>query len=65
MEKIGRNLKITLYDRKIRQCDLAKSVGVSEKTVSMLVNGLQCVSVETLANIAQSLDVTVDSLING
>lgn len=60
---IGRNLTMLLYDKRISQRELATATGVSEKTISKLVNGLQSVSVDTLASIAEYLDVPVDELL--
>lgn len=60
---IGRNLTMLLYDKKVSQKELATAAKVSEKTISKLVNGLQNVSVDTLASIAEYLGVSVDALL--
>ena len=60
---IGRNLTMLLYDKNISQRELATAAKVSEKTISKLVNGLQSVSVDTLASIAEYLGVSVDELL--
>lgn len=60
----GRNLTILLYDKKISQKEVADAVGVSEVTISKLVNGTQAVSVEKLAGIADFLGVSMDELLN-
>ncbi len=59
----GRNLMILLYEKRISQKSVADAVGVSEKTISKLVNGIQPVSVETLKRIARYLEVSVDELL--
>ena len=58
----GRNLTILLYDRRLSQKEVAAAVGVSEGTISKLVNGVQAVSAKRLESIAEYLGVTVEEL---
>ena len=62
-ERVGRNLNGILYDKKVSQKQVAEVAGVSENTISRLVNGQKMVSAGVLEKIADYLGVTLDSLV--
>lgn len=62
-ERVGKNLNGILYDKKLSQKQVAQVAGVSENTISKLVNGQKMVSVGVLEKIADYLGVTLDSLV--
>ena len=60
---IGRNLTILMYDRKIKQKELAEYLGVSQQTISKFINGEKIPSLARLMQIAERLNVTLDELV--
>ena len=60
---IGRNMTMLMYDQKIKQKELAESLGVSEQTISRFVNDEKIPSTNRLIQIAKVLNVTLDELV--
>lgn len=58
------NLEKILKDKKIKQRDLAKAIGISEGTVSKYCNGSSEPDYKTLIDIANFLNVGVDRILN-
>lgn len=63
VENFGKNLKMALVEKGMKQCQLADAIGVSYHTVSHFARGQKKPGLETLIKIANALGVTVDSLI--
>lgn len=63
LEKLGRNIHIVLYDKKMSKSELAEKVGISQQMVSEIVAGNKSPKASTLIKIANVLGVTVDELI--
>lgn len=61
-ERVGKNLNDILYDKKITQTELAEAVGVSDMTISKLVNGTKVPSAEKLTAIEAYLGVSHERL---
>lgn len=53
-----------LKEKKIKQRDLAKVIGISEGTVSKYCNGSSEPDYKTLIDIAKFLNVSVDRILN-
>jgi transcriptional regulator with XRE-family HTH domain len=62
---IGDNLKKVRKERKIKQTDFAKSLGISQSYLSDLENGRKNISMNTVQRIADKLNVTVGYLTSG
>ena len=60
---IGRNLTLIMYDKKIKQKDIADHLGVTQQTISKFINGEKIPSVVRLMQIAECLGVTLDALV--
>ncbi len=60
---IGRNLTLIMYDKKIKQKDIADHLGVTQQTISKFINGEKIPSVVRLMQIAECLGVTLDDLV--
>lgn len=60
---IGRNLTLIMYDKKIKQKDIADYLGVTQQTISKFINGEKIPSVVRLMQIAECLGVTLDDLV--
>ena len=60
---IGRNLTLIMYDKKIKQKDIADYLGVTQQTISKFINGEKIPSVVRLMQIAECLNVTLDDLV--
>lgn len=60
---IGRNLTLIMYDKKIKQKDIADHLGVTQQTISKFINGEKIPSVVRLMQIAECLNVTLDDLV--
>ena len=60
---IGRNITILLYDKNIKQQDLAREVGVSPQMMSRIIKGEKVPSLPKLVAIAKTLEVRLDELI--
>lgn len=58
------NLDKLLKEKKIKQRDLAKVIGISEGTVSKYCNGSSEPDYKTLIDIAKFLNVSVDRILN-
>lgn len=58
------NLEKLLKEKKIKQRDLAKAIGISEGTVSKYCNGSSEPDYKTLIDIAKFLNVSVDRILN-
>ena len=58
------NLEKLLKDKKIKQRDLAKAIGISEGTVSKYCNGSSEPDYKTLIDIANFLNVSIDRILN-
>lgn len=58
------NLEKLLKEKKIKQRDLAKVIGISEGTVSKYCNGSSEPDYKTLIDIAKFLNVSVDRILN-
>ena len=58
------NLEKLLKEKKIKQRDLAKVIGISEGTVSKYCNGTSEPDYKTLIDIAKFLNVSVDRILN-
>jgi transcriptional regulator with XRE-family HTH domain len=63
LAKLGRNIHIALFDKKMTKSELAEKVGVSLQMISAIVQGDKLPSSVTLVKISQALDTTVDALI--
>lgn len=63
LSKLGRNIHIILFDKKMTRMQLAEKVGISQQMVSDIVQGNKSPKAETLIKIAKALGVTVDDLI--
>jgi transcriptional regulator with XRE-family HTH domain len=63
LAKLGRNIHIALFDKKMTKSELADKVGVSLQMISAIVQGDKLPSSVTLVKISQALDTTVDALI--
>ena len=55
-------LKILLFERDIKQAEIARAVGVTEAAVSYIVNGIKKPGGETLKRIADYLKVPEEEL---
>ncbi|MBO5047417.1 MAG: helix-turn-helix transcriptional regulator [Clostridia bacterium] len=60
---IGRNITILLYDKNIKQQDLAREAGVSPQMMSRIIKGDKVPSLPKLVAIAKALDVSLDDLV--
>nr|PZN02741.1 MAG: XRE family transcriptional regulator [Bacillota bacterium] len=60
---IGERIKSLREERKITQQELARYLGVSQKTISNYENGERSPDPDTLRKIADYFDVTVDYLL--
>lgn len=60
---LGENIKNVRLSRGKTQQDLAEDVGISQAMVNGIERGVKRPSVPVLAAIAESLNVSVDSLI--
>lgn len=61
-ERVGRNLNRILYDKKVSQTELAKIAGVSEMTISKMVNGTKVPSAEKMTIIEKHLGISHEEL---
>lgn len=64
-DKIGENIKIYRGMRNMSQSDLAKKLLLSKRQVEEIEAGNSLTSIETLSNIADILDIPIDSLFVG
>lgn len=60
---IHERIKQLRKDRRIKQADLAKQIGVPQSTLSKYENGNLRIDTDTLTKIAKALDVSVDELL--
>ncbi|MCQ2387874.1 MAG: helix-turn-helix transcriptional regulator [Clostridia bacterium] len=61
---IGLNIKATMKDRKLKQCQLAKKAGLSTTQISNIINAKEGSSIQNYLGIAQALGVSFFDLIN-
>lgn len=61
--KFGENLKALRADRNLRQEDLAKVLGTTQRRISYLETGKIQPDLETLWALAEYFDISVDELI--
>lgn len=62
-DKLGERIReLRLYEKMTQEC-LAECVNVTSKHISNIENGASKVSMETLINIANSLNTTMDFLL--
>lgn len=61
--KFGENLKALRADRNLRQADLAKVLGTTQRRISYLETGKIQPDLETLWALAEYFDISVDELI--
>lgn len=64
-KKFGEKLAELLEERKLKQSELAKKIGVSRQVISTYVRGLAQPHFEHLVSIANFFDITVDELFLG
>lgn len=64
-ERMGRIIKAVRVEREISQSDLAELVDLSVPYISNIETGKSKASLETIVNIANALNVTVDRLLFG
>lgn len=62
---IGSNIKKMRNEKKMTQADLANACYISNTVVSAYENGKKTPNLDTLANIARALNVSIDSLYYG
>ena len=64
-ERMGKIIKAVRIARGLSQADLAESIDLSVPYISHIETGRSKASLETIVNIANVLDVTVDRLLCG
>ena len=55
-------LKLAIFTKRLKQIDVAEKAGMSEPTLSKIINGRRSATPEEQANIAKALRMPVDSL---
>ena len=65
MQKLGDRITELLKEKNIAQKDLAMMIGVTESALSRYINNEREPKIEVLANLATTLDTTVDYLTRG
>lgn len=61
-ERVGRNLNRILYDKKVSQAELARVAGVSDMTISKMMNGIRVPSAEKMTIIEKYLGISHEEL---
>jgi transcriptional regulator with XRE-family HTH domain len=61
-EDLGMNIKVARVRRKMRQCDLARAVGVGAVTVCRWESGDRRIPVHDLLKVCQALDQPIGVL---
>ncbi len=61
-ERVGRNLNMILYDKKISQSEVANAAGISEAAVSKMLNGIKVPSAEKMTIIEKYLGISHEDL---
>ena len=59
---IGYNLRRIMKDKGIKQAELAERIGMSQSSISGIINGFVNPRQSTLAELAEALGVTIDEL---
>lgn len=62
---IGHNIRNARKEKKMTQSDLANACFISNTVISAYENGKKTPNLDTLANIARALNVSIDSLYYG
>ena len=62
---IGQRVKEARKKKHLSQADLAEAVEKSTSYISYMETGLKCMSLETLVDIANALDVSADYILAG
>lgn len=65
IEESGKRIRGLREKKGMTQEQLAEKLGVSYKTVNAIENGARGTTVDTLALIAESLESTIDYIVNG
>lgn len=61
--QVGENIQILLKKRGMTQNSLAEALGISKQVVNKIVKGNKAINVKEIAEIAQVLEVSVDTLL--
>lgn len=61
--EIGGRIRSALYEKGMKQRDLAEKLDVPDNTVSRYVIGYRLIRIDMLVRIADALDVSVDWLL--
>ena len=64
-QKLGRNVMINLYDKKVTAHELSQAVGCSPSMISKIIIGEKIPSLELTVSIADYFSCTVDELLRG
>lgn len=60
---MNEKLRRIVFERNIKQCDLAEAAGVSQAFISKVLKGYQDPSLKVMIRIADYIGVTIDELV--
>ena len=62
-EDLGMNIKVARVRKRMRQCDLARAVGVGVATICRWETGERHISVQDLLKVCQALDQQIGDIL--
>lgn len=62
-EALGMNIKVARVRKRMRQCDLARAVGVGVATICRWESGVRHIPVQDLLKVCQALDQQIGDIL--